>query len=140
MQFETAVRFYSDKKSESYNNGGLLINPKSGTANFETGELDPDVFFAIDGLKVGEISKPFSTLEPDGTKSFGIAKLNSKTSPHKANLKQDYAKIQLAAKEFKKNIKFQEWLSNNVPKAYIELDPSVKSNCPEVGSWLKADE
>ncbi len=140
IQFETAVRLYSDKKSESYNNGGLLINPKSGTANFETGELDPDVFFAIDALKVGEISKPFSTLEPDGTKSFAIAKLNSKTSPHKANLKQDYAKIQLAAKEFKKNMKFQEWLSNNVPKAYIEIDPAVKSNCPDVGSWLKADE
>lgn len=138
IPFETAVRLFSDKKSESYNNGGLLINPKSGTTNFETSELDPDVFFAIDALKVGEISKPFSTLEADGTKSYSIVKLQSKTNPHKANLKQDYAKIQLAAKEFKKNIKFQEWLSNNVPKAYIELDPSVKAVCPGVGSWLKA--
>ncbi len=140
IPFENAVRVYSDKKSESYNNGGLLINPKTGTASFETGELDPDVFFAIDPLKVGEISKPFSTLEPDGTKSFRIARLQAKKNPHKANLKQDYAKIQLAAKEFKKNQKFQEWLSNHVPRAYIELDPYVKSHCPDVGSWLKAEE
>lgn len=140
IPFETAVRLYSNKKAESYNNGGLLINPKSGTASFETGELDPDVFFAIDPLKVKEISKPFSTLEADGVKTFRITKLQSKTNPHKANLKQDYAKIQLAAKEFKKNQKFQEWLSTHVPKAYIELDPYVKANCPEVGSWLKEDE
>lgn len=136
IPFETAVRFYSDKKSESFNNGGLLINPKSGTANFETSELDPDIFFAIDALKVSEISKPFSTLESDGSKTYRIVKLQTKTMPHKANLKQDYAKIQTAAKEFKKNMKFQEWLSNHVPRAYIEIDPMVKLNCPEVGSWV----
>jgi peptidyl-prolyl cis-trans isomerase SurA len=137
IPFENAVRTYSEKKSESYNNGGLMINPKTGTANFETGELEPDVFFAIDPLKVKEISKPFSSLEADGTKIFRIVKLQSKKNPHKANLKQDYAKIQLAAKEYKKNLKFQEWLSNHVPKAYIEIDPSVKANCPDVGSWMK---
>jgi peptidyl-prolyl cis-trans isomerase SurA len=139
IPFEMAVRNYSDKKAESYNNGGLLINPKSGMVSFETGELDPDVFFAVDPLKVGEISKPFSTLEHDGTKSFRIVKLQSKKNPHKANLHLDYAKIQTAAKEYKKNLKFQEWLSVNVPKAYIELDPSVKADCPEVGSWLKPE-
>ncbi len=140
IPFENAVRFYSDKKSESFNNGGLLINPKSGNSSFETSELEPDVFFAIDPLKVNDISKPFSTSEADGTKSYRIVKLLSKTSPHKANLKQDYAKIQIAAKEFKKNMKFQEWLSNHVPQAYIELDPSVKTNCPEVGNWLQDTE
>lgn len=51
-------------------------------------------------------------------------------------MKQDYAKIQLAAKEYKKNIKFQEWLGNNVPRAYIELDPSIKAICPGVGNWM----
>lgn len=51
-------------------------------------------------------------------------------------MKQDYAKIQLAAKEYKKNIKFQEWLGNNVPQAYIELDPSIKAICPGVGNWM----
>jgi peptidyl-prolyl cis-trans isomerase SurA len=136
IPFENAVRLYSDKKAESFGTGGLLTNPKSGNSNFETSELDPDIFFAIDALKVNEISKPFSTLEPDGSKTFRIVKLLSKTSPHKANLKQDYAKIQLAAKEFKKNMKFQEWLSMNVPRAYIELDPEVKISCPEVGNWL----
>ncbi|MBK6544676.1 MAG: peptidylprolyl isomerase [Saprospiraceae bacterium] len=136
VSFEIAVRYYSDKKSESYNNGGQLINPKTGNASFETGDLDPDVFFAIDGIKVGEITKAFSTTEADGSKTYRIVKLLSKSAPHKANMKQDYAKIQLAAKEYKKNIKFQEWLGNNVPRAYIELDPSIKAICPGVGNWM----
>jgi len=140
IPFETAVRYFSDKKAESFNNGGLLLNPKTGTATFETSDLDPDVFFAIDGLKISEISKPFVSTELDGSKSYRIVKLLSKTAPHKANLKQDYAKIQSAAKDFKKNMKFQEWLGNNVPKAYIEIDPSIKSMCPEVGSWILSEQ
>lgn len=139
IPFETAVRYFSDKKAESFNNGGQLLNPKTGTATFETGDLDPDVFFAIDGLKVLDISKPFVSTDLDGSKSYRIVKLLSKTAPHKANLKQDYAKIQSAAKDFKKNMKFQEWLGNNVPKAYIEIDPSIKALCPEVGSWILAE-
>lgn len=135
IPFEAAVRLYSDKKSESYNNGGLLLNPKTGTAEFETGDLDPDVFFAIDKLQVGEISKVFSSTEQDGTKVFKLVKLNSKTPPHKANLKDDYSKIQQVAKENKKGQKFQEWLADNVPKAYISIDPDVRKICPEVASW-----
>lgn len=135
IPFEAAVRNYSDKKSDSYNNGGLLLNPKTGTPDFETADLDPDVFFAIDRLKVGEISKPFSTALPDGSKVFKIVRLNSKTPPHRANLKEDYAKIQQVAKENKKGQKFQEWLAINVPKAYIQVDDQVKSICPDVANW-----
>lgn len=136
IPFELAVRNYSDKKSESYNNGGLIINPKTGNANFETGDLDPDVYFAIDPLKPGELSKVFSSNLPDGTKIYKIVKLNSKIPPHKANLKDDYEKIQQVAKENKKNLKFQEWLAQRVPQAFIKIDKSIKSDCPGVGSWI----
>ncbi|MBK9109265.1 MAG: peptidylprolyl isomerase [Saprospiraceae bacterium] len=135
IPFESAVRYYSDKKSESYNNGGLLLNPKTGTADFETGDLDPDIFFAIDKLNIGEVSKVFSSTEIDGTKVFKLVRLNAKTPPHKANLKDDYAKIQQVAKENKKGQKFQEWLANNVPKAFINIDPEVKAICPDVATW-----
>ena len=137
LSFETAVRLYSDKKSESFNNGGLVLNPKTGTSDFETGDLDPDVFFAIDRLKTGEISKPFSSLQVDGSKVYKIVRLNAKTPPHKANLKDDYAKIQQVAKESKKSQKFQEWLAVNVPKAYIKVDEQVKAICPDVANWAQ---
>lgn len=137
LSFETAVRLYSDKKSESFNNGGLVLNPKTGTSDFETGDLDPDVFFAIDRLKTGEISKAFSSIQVDGSKVYKIVRLNAKTPPHRANLKDDYAKIQQVAKESKKSQKFQEWLAVNVPKAYIKVDEQVKSICPDVANWAQ---
>ena len=37
LPFEFAVRQFSDKKSETYNNGGQLINPKTGNNYFEIG-------------------------------------------------------------------------------------------------------
>lgn len=136
IPFEVAVRNYSDKKSESYNNGGLIINPKTGNANFETGDLDPDVYFAVDPLKPGELSKVFSSNLQDGTKIYKIVKLNSKIPPHKANLQDDYEKIQQVAKENKKNLKFQEWLAQRVPQAFIKIDKGIKVDCPGVGSWI----
>ncbi|MCC6752731.1 MAG: peptidylprolyl isomerase [Saprospiraceae bacterium] len=135
IPFELAVRQYSDKRAESFNNGGQLLNPKTGTADFETADLDPDVFFAIDQLDAGQVSKAFSSTQPDGNKIFKIVRVNSKKAPHRANLKDDYAKIQQAAQENKKSQKFQEWLAANVPKAYISLDPSLQVRCPDVAGW-----
>ncbi len=137
IPFEQAVRLYSDKKSESYNNGGQVLNPQKGTTYFETKDLEPEVFFAIDDLKVGEISKPIESVAQDATKYYRLIKLKSRTEPHKANLKQDYAKIQAAAKELKKNLKFNEWLEMKMPKAYIEIDPAVQAICPSVTNLLR---
>lgn len=133
--FEAAVRQYSSKKAESFNNGGRVQNPKTGTNYFETGDLDPDIYFAIDGLKPGEISKVISSTDPDGKKYFRIVKVLSRSSPHKANLKQDYARIQLAAQEKKKNERFQIWLSKKLPGIYIEVHPSIESICPGISKF-----
>jgi|JI10StandDraft_1071094.scaffolds.fasta_scaffold08969_8 peptidyl-prolyl cis-trans isomerase SurA len=135
MPFELAVRQFSDKKSETYNNGGQLINPKTGNNYFEVADLEPDVYFAIDALKVGEISKPVGSNDQEGKKYFRIFKLQSRTNPHKASLEADYAKIQTAAKELKKNEHFKKWLDQKIPKIYAEVDPDLKSNCPNLQSW-----
>ncbi len=135
MPFELAVRTYSDKKSETYNNGGQMLNPKSGNAYFETADLDPDVYFAVDPLKPGQLSKVISSTEADGKKVFRIIKLVSRSTPHKANLQQDYAKIQTAAKEQKKNEYFRTWLEQKIPAVYSYIDPELKLNCPNLQSW-----
>ena len=135
MSFEAAVRKYSDKKSESFTNGGRLLNPKSGNYFFETGDLDPDVYFAIDNLKVGEISDPVTSSESDGKKYFRLFKLTSRSAPHKANLKQDYAKIQTAAKELKKSEKFNSWLIQELPKVYTDIDEDVLTICPNLEKY-----
>lgn len=135
MSFESAVRLFSDKKTESYHNGGQVLNPKTGNSYFEVADLEPDIYFAIDALKVGELSKAIPSKDQEGKKYYRIFKLRSRTDPHKANLKQDYSKIQAAAKENKKNEYFKEWIDRKLPKVYIEIDPIIKSQCPNLNNW-----
>lgn len=138
IPFELMVRRHSDKKSETYNYGGQLVNPKSGNSYFEIADLEPDVYFAIDNLKVGEISKMVESRDQEGKKYFRIFKLISRSSPHKANLLQDYSKIQQAAKEQKKNEKFREWLNVHIPRIYSDVDPSISTGCPNLQVWSAA--
>ncbi|NOT36961.1 MAG: peptidylprolyl isomerase [Saprospiraceae bacterium] len=138
IPFEIMVRKHSDKKSETYNYGGQLVNPKTGNSYFEIADLDPDVYFAVDNLKVGEISKIVESKDQEGKKYFRIFKLISRTPPHKANLLQDYAKIQIAAKEQKKNEKFREWLNVHIPKIYSDVDAGIVGNCPNLQVWTAA--
>ncbi|HRI00733.1 MAG TPA: peptidylprolyl isomerase [Saprospiraceae bacterium] len=138
MNFEFAVRSFSDKKSEFYNSGGRLLNPKTNSYIFETSDLDPDVYFAIDGLKIDEVSKPVASTDQEGKTYYRIFKLHSRSSPHKANLKQDYSKIQTAAKEIKKNQRFQLWLLRELPKVYIFLDPDILAVCPSLENFGKS--
>ncbi|MBK9630361.1 MAG: peptidylprolyl isomerase [Saprospiraceae bacterium] len=139
ISFETAVRNYSDKNSETYNNGGQLLNQKSGNSYFEVADLDPDIYFATDGLKPGQLSKVIAANESDGKKVFKIIKLVSRSTPHRANLQQDYYKIQTAAKEIKKNEHFKIWLEQKIPSVYSYIDPVIKRDCPNLQNWGNAN-
>ncbi len=135
LPFETMVRKYSDPKSETYNFGGQVVNPKTGNSYFEIADLEPDIYFAIDALKVGEISNIVESRDQEGKKIFRIFKLISRSVPHKANLLQDYAKIQTATKEMKKNAIFRDWLNLHVPKVYSDVDQEIVAGCPNLEIW-----
>ena len=41
-----------------------MVNPVTGNTFFEIGDLEPDVYFAIDTMKVGSLSAPFEFKGP----------------------------------------------------------------------------
>ena len=84
---------------------------------------------------MGEISKPVGSNDQEGKKYFRIFKLQSRSNPHKASLEADYAKIQTAAKEMKKNDHFKKWMEQKIPKIYAEVDPDLKAICPNLQTW-----
>ncbi len=137
LAFELVVRKFGDKNSETYNYGGQIVNPKTGNSYFEIADLEPDVYFAVDNLKPKEYSKVVESNDQEGKKYFRVFKLISRTQPHKANLQQDYSKIQQAAKEQKKNEKFREWLNNHIPKIYSDIDLQLAEACPNLSAWKK---
>lgn len=136
IKFSDAVKKYSSKKVQSYYNGGRVSNPSTGTTFFEVADLDPETFFAIDTLEVGEIAGPVKITDQSGEVSYKLIQLNSRSQPHRANLQQDYTKIQEAAINKKKADVFDEWAQEVIRNTFIEVIPEFQS-CPNLQSWLE---
>lgn len=139
IKFEEAVKKHSIKTMPSYSNNGKMKNPGNGTNYFETKDLDPETYFAIDKLKPGELSKVIELKDLRGEKMYRILKLQSKSKPHQANLKQDYDKISYYAKESKKAQYFDEWIQDKMKKSYITVDP-LYADCQQLSQWIKYKE
>jgi peptidyl-prolyl cis-trans isomerase SurA len=137
MTFSQALKEYGYEDVQSYSNDGRMINPVSGNNFFEIADLDPDIYFAIDTMKtVGTITKPFAFRAPNGETQFRIVQLLSRTNPHRANLREDYAKIQAAAIEEKKSQFLNEWIEERIRETFIQVDP-MYAECEILEKWTQ---
>ncbi len=135
LSFEAAVKKYSIEGIPSYSNNGKMKNPATGNNFFETADLTPDVYFATEELEIGGISEPLEMTLPTGEIVYRLIQLQSKTKPHKANLSEDYDRIQNFAKESKKNVYLSEWLSKKYDETYITIEADY-DYCPNLEKWL----
>jgi peptidyl-prolyl cis-trans isomerase SurA len=133
LDFTAAVRKHSEDE-ESKQNGGMLMEANSGSSTFTINQLTPDVYFAIDKLKPGEMSDPQPYSAPDGSRGFRVFYLKSRTSPHQANLDTDYARIQNAALSMKRIETVQAWFMKTKVKTYINIDQEYLS-CGNLSRW-----
>ncbi|MCB0620064.1 MAG: peptidylprolyl isomerase [Saprospiraceae bacterium] len=138
ISFSRAVKSFGSDEFQSFNNDGRMVNPQTGNTFFEIGDLDPDVFFTIDTLKVDEVSKPFPFEYSNGETYFRIVQLQSRTDPHRASLEQDYAKIQAAAIEEKTSRYLDEWLLEKVYSTFISIDQRF-GDCEVLNKWKRPD-
>jgi peptidyl-prolyl cis-trans isomerase SurA len=134
ISFEQAAQKYSDNL-QSRNNKGLIVNLQTGNSTFQTEELSQEVFFSIDKMKVGDISKPMLFNTEDGRKAYRILYLKKRTDPHRANLKDDYEKIQTAALNSKKNDVIDDWIKSKTKTTYIRVMEDYKS-CKFTHHWF----
>ena len=135
LSFKRACDKYStDEATKS--NGGLMQNPNNGSSLIDAQLVDPDVFFIVDSMKVGQISKVNICKTHEGKDAVRIVLLKSKTQPHKANLKDDYSKLQDGAINKKQQEKMRNWIMKTVAKNYVVIDSDYK-NCSGMKIWLK---
>lgn len=131
---EAAIKFSEDEESKK--NGGILINPYTGTTKFEADQIDPSLFFIVDKLNPGEISKPVIFTDNTGKQAYRILKLLERIPPHKANLNDDYNKIKDAALANKKNNELNNWVNKKINETYIRIDNDYY-NCNFLRKWIK---
>jgi len=128
MTFEQAVKKHSMSQLPSYSNNGRVKNPNTNNTFFSANDLDPDTYFTVIDMKVGDICKPMEIKMPDGQKAYRLVRLNSTTKPHRANLREDYDKISNFAKENKKNEYYMKWINDKKSKTFISID-SLFAHC-----------
>ena len=135
MTFSDAVKRFGDKNQSSYNNDGRVANPRSGNTFFEVADLETDIFFAIDGLAVGDVTEPFPFRTQDGSRMYRLVLLQSRSKPHKADLRLDYGKIQQAALEQKKAEFTEKWVLEQLRRTYLSIGPLFHA-CPNLQEML----
>jgi peptidyl-prolyl cis-trans isomerase SurA len=122
IKFVNAAKEYSDDV-QTKGNGGFFADANGGT-KLTVDELDPVVFFKIDSMKVGEISKPIAYRTDDGKNAVRILYYKSRTAPHQASLADDWSKIMSYAVNEKKNRILQRWFIKARNDVFINIDPA----------------
>jgi peptidyl-prolyl cis-trans isomerase SurA len=124
QEFEKIAKDFSDDKMSAPTGGYFLDN--SGATRIAVDQLEPTVYFTLDTMKVGEVTKPMQFRMPSGKEAVRIIYYKSKVAPHQASLKQDWQKIQEAALSEKKSKAEAKWVKESQGKVYIYIEDEFK--------------
>ena len=99
-----------------------MYNKMTASSHFKMDELPVDVARVIDGLKVGEISQPFTWLQDNGKTVCAIVKLKSKTDAHVATLADDYETLQGLYQAKLSDERIREWIKKKQQNTYVRIN------------------
>lgn len=133
IDFKKAAYKYSDDEMVK-NYGPYIINSDGSTRVF-IDRLDKDMVATIKDMKVGDISQPVAFTNEQGKKGVRLVYLQSRTEPHRLNLKDDYSKIADGALEEKRAKELDKWLAKTVPTYYVMIDKEAAGQCPSLGKY-----
>ncbi|HLK98651.1 MAG TPA: peptidylprolyl isomerase, partial [Hymenobacter sp.] len=139
LTFEQAAQRYS-QDDNTKNNGGMLINPQTNTSYFDVemlGQYEPQVALDVQKMDVGGVSEPTVFKTPDGKTRYRILYLKSRTKAHRANLKDDYDRMQTLAQQHKQNKAFDDWLRDKRNKNYVRINGDY-ADCASLKNWINA--
>jgi peptidyl-prolyl cis-trans isomerase SurA len=134
LTFTKAAKEHSEDKATA-SRGGMIMD-ESGSSKIFTEALDPVIFFTIDTMQVGNVSKPIAYRTDDGKSAMRILYYKSKIAPHQANLQDDWQKIYDAALNERKTKALNEWFAKAKDEVFINIDEEyghckIMSNTPQ---------
>lgn len=128
MTFGEAVDKYSDDQNSKFTGG--IITGQGG--NFVTiDELDKSLVADLGKLKIGEFSQPLTYKDEQEKQGVRLVYLQSKTAPHRENLRDDYDRVSQRAIAEKRDKTIEKWFISKLPTYYIMVDKDYQQ-CDEV--------
>ena len=149
--FEDAAYELSDDKSSRANRGLMTNELKDDagriydhTSRFQMAELPTEIARVVEGLDVGEISKPFTLIDPKtGKEMCAIVKLRSRIKAHPATITQDFQVLQRIVENKEKQDFLDRWIREKQRTTYIRINPDWQFDCdfkyPGWGTTAKVD-
>ena len=136
--FEDAVSIYSDDK-DTRNNNGLMANvtQEGRTSRFKLADLPQEVAKVVDGMQVGEVSKPFEMMNERGKTVCAIVKLKSRTEGHKATITEDFQILKNLVLEKRRHDKLHQWVVNRIKSTYVRINERYRDCQFEYEGWVR---
>lgn len=137
--FEQAASVLSDDK-DTRNNFGLMSTSTEmtrRTSKLQMQELPQEVARAVDGLQVGEVSKPFEMINTRGKTVCAIAKLKNRVEGHKATITEDYQILKDVVLNKRREEALHEWVVNKIKNVYVRVNDQYKNCNFEYQGWIK---
>ncbi len=128
--FDAAASILSHDK-DTKNNNGLMVNPQTSTARFEMQELaqvSQEAAKMVEGLKVGEVSDPFTMINSKGKEVCAIVKLKARIDGHKATISEDYQRLKGIVMTKRSEEKIQKWIKEKQKHTYVRINEKWQ-NC-----------
>lgn len=142
VSFETAVRLASDHK-DTRNNYGILTNEtenRERTTRFEMGQLSakyPELARVVEGLQIGEISKPFTMTNEKGMTICAIARLKNRIKSHRANIAEDFQVMRNIVEERKREEMIEDWIKEKQKNTYVRINEGWRDCDFQYPGWVK---
>ncbi|MBN7809464.1 peptidylprolyl isomerase [Algoriphagus sp. H41] len=124
IEFAKAAKEYSEDRATS-DHGGFFTDPATNSNRLSLRTLeDPVLYFTIDTMQVGKMTKPIRFEDPrEGTK-VRILYYHAKYPAHRANLEDDYEKMKAAALRRKEDDILGSWFITAKEDVFIDIDPT----------------
>lgn len=140
VTFDEAATWVSQDK-DTRNNHGLLANPQTGTARFEmqhlAGLVSQEVAKVVEGMQIGEVSKPFTMINSKGKEVCAIVKLKNRIDAHKATITEDYQRLKSMVTAKRSEEKLQEWILQKQKSTYVRINPKWRKCDFKYPGWIK---
>lgn len=127
-----ASKYSTDAQTKD--NCGYFVDGSTGSQQVPVAALQPLIAAKAESMRPGEYSDPVKFQDIDGTEGYRFFYLRKVVPAHKANLKDDYQKIQTLAMEKKQDSEIEKWVSDFKKGVYVWIDDKYV-NCTELEGW-----
>lgn len=141
--FEEGAMVISHDKDTRNNNGVMFFNRESdGTTSskFQLQDLPVEVASVVEGMEVGEVSKPFVMERDNGTTVCAIVKLKSRIEGHKANMRDDYEYLKELYSAKMGEEKVTRWIKEKQKTTFVRINREYRNSKFLYPDWNFYDE